>query len=612
MRTFFKLMSAVLFLIVFAGNVGRAQTVYNLVMLLNGGNQNPSVSTNGYGVGWGVLDLTQHTLRYAVAYDMLSGPPTGAHFHLGVNGVNGPVIHDIGSTFDANGVADGEWTDIPDTTLAHILRGRVYCNIHTSANPGGEIRGQLVYEGPLIFPFLALGSNENPPTGENGKTVGFATLSSGTLSVTGIFKGLTGTPTGLHIHYGATGENGAIAIPLSSALSLVTGSGLMPNDSAYRKLLNGEMYFNIHTATHPGGELRGQLMGLQFYPFWASLDGGQSVPSNSSDGKGIFVLRYDAENNKLDYGSQILGIPNLTGAHIHIGAAGENGGVAIPLSYSATGFTTAGDQKITPADSVVRSLCKTETYVNVHTSAFPAGEIRGQLVPAETPTTIAFLDSSEQVPVSNSSGTGVAYFMFPGTDQTMNFGLLVDGLTGPASAAHIHTGIPGQNGSVVIPLAVDTIGGEVPDVSDAMMVQLLRGGMNYVNVHTAAYPGGEIRGDIQPIDGSGGGSGVNVVRPKTTGEVPQKYSLNQNYPNPFNPTTQITYDLPTASYVTLKVYDILGNELSTVVNELQNAGEHTVTFSANGENAPTLSSGMYFYRITSGNFVQTKKMLLLK
>jgi hypothetical protein len=94
----------------------------------------------------------------------------------------------------------------------------------------------------------------------------------------------------------------------------------------------------------------------------------------------------------------------------------------------------------------------------------------------------------------------------------------------------------------------------------------------------------------------------------------EKCELNQNYPNPFNPATVISYQLSVISKVNLKVYDIIGKEVATLVNEVQQAGVYTVNF-----NAGNLSSGIYFYKLwvstptgTAGSFVQTKKMILLK
>lgn len=87
----------------------------------------------------------------------------------------------------------------------------------------------------------------------------------------------------------------------------------------------------------------------------------------------------------------------------------------------------------------------------------------------------------------------------------------------------------------------------------------------------------------------------------------KSFTLSQNYPNPFNPVTSINYTLPKDGQVTLKIYDITGREVETLVNEIKRAGYYTVQF-----NASHLSSGIYFYRINAGDFIQTKKMVLIK
>ncbi len=87
----------------------------------------------------------------------------------------------------------------------------------------------------------------------------------------------------------------------------------------------------------------------------------------------------------------------------------------------------------------------------------------------------------------------------------------------------------------------------------------------------------------------------------------KKFELSQNYPNPFNPTTIINYSVPTSSLVTIKVYDVLGREIAKLVNEQKTAGTYSVQF-----NGSALSSGVYFYRMQAGDFVQTKKLLLMK
>jgi hypothetical protein len=87
----------------------------------------------------------------------------------------------------------------------------------------------------------------------------------------------------------------------------------------------------------------------------------------------------------------------------------------------------------------------------------------------------------------------------------------------------------------------------------------------------------------------------------------KEYRLTQNYPNPFNPTTKIKFTIPERSFVTLKIYDVLGNEIATLVNEEKLVGSYEIEF-----NATNLPSGIYFYRLQAGNFVVAKKMVVLK
>lgn len=90
-------------------------------------------------------------------------------------------------------------------------------------------------------------------------------------------------------------------------------------------------------------------------------------------------------------------------------------------------------------------------------------------------------------------------------------------------------------------------------------------------------------------------------------QIPQAYSLGQNFPNPFNPSTTINFSVPAEGYVSLKVFNTLGQEVATLVNGVRSAGTYTATFDASG-----LSSGMYFYTIQTKGFMQTKKMVLTK
>jgi len=100
----------------------------------------------------------------------------------------------------------------------------------------------------------------------------------------------------------------------------------------------------------------------------------------------------------------------------------------------------------------------------------------------------------------------------------------------------------------------------------------------------------------------------NFILRNFKGEVsPIDFTLEQNYPNPFNPSTTILYQIPQDGIVTLKIYDILGAEVATLVNEQKVAGKYEVNF-----NASQLASGVYIYKIQAGDFVSSKKMILIK
>ncbi len=119
----------------------------------------------------------------------------------------------------------------------------------------------------------------------------------------------------------------------------------------------------------------------------------------------------------------------------------------------------------------------------------------------------------------------------------------------------------------------------------------------------AQYSGGNGRGDVML-------ESLNNVLTGTTNissELPTEFALEQNYPNPFNPMTKIEFQVSSFKFVKLKVFDILGKEVATLVNEKLSAGTYSVNW-----DAPEFPSGVYFYRLTTDGYSETKRMLLLK
>ncbi|MGE5497621.1 MAG: T9SS type A sorting domain-containing protein, partial [Syntrophothermus sp.] len=140
-------------------------------------------------------------------------------------------------------------------------------------------------------------------------------------------------------------------------------------------------------------------------------------------------------------------------------------------------------------------------------------------------------------------------------------------------------------------------------LNNEMLNALVSQGL-YINVHTQKYPAGEIRGQVLPVL-------LLISQPVTSVDnkkaFPEKYTLEQNYPNPFNPVTTISYTIPKAGRVTIKVFNLLGQETALLVNENQNAGNYKVSFDGS-----RLPSGTYFYRMEAGDVLLTKKLMILK
>jgi hypothetical protein len=132
------------------------------------------------------------------------------------------------------------------------------------------------------------------------------------------------------------------------------------------------------------------------------------------------------------------------------------------------------------------------------------------------------------------------------------------------------------------------------------------GGTGTVNFYAAAFQGTTSSANGQSSKVTLSASEI-TTRVEGQTSAPAKFELGQNFPNPFNPTTEISFTAGSTTFVTLKVFNLVGQEVTTLVNGDVNAGEHTITLNAKG-----LPSGIYFYQLASKNSVETKKMILAK
>jgi len=300
------------------------------------------------------------------------------------------------------------------------------------------------------------------------------------------------------IHQAAVGVNGPVIFPLTIVNSTEIRGATPPLTAAQKlTLFQGGYYINIQSPAFPAGEIRAQITKTFVRHFTAILNGAHEVPPSGSPGTGIGEVTLHVPENVLTIRLQATG---LTGppqaAHIHQAAAGVNGPVIMdlaPLQIPATARWCGVTAPLTAAQ--VTALLGGGLYFNIHTPAFPGGEIRGQLIPTKE-NFVAQIGGAQEVPPSGSASTGFGSFTFDPASSTVTYNVNWNGLGG--TMAQVHTGFPGQNGAILFGLAGPPNGpwaGVSAALSEASITALFTQGL-YVNIQSGAFPGGEARGQL--------------------------------------------------------------------------------------------------------------------
>lgn len=339
---------------------------------LSGDQELPPTITGALGTGTLSLTSPSRDISGSIVLDGIAA--TAAHIHLGDTGVNGAVIVPLTQT------VPGTWSVPAGTTLtesqaAAFASGGLYFNAHTAANPGGEVRGQI---GREVFAAQMSSAQEVPTNTSSATGNGLVSFDPTTkaFKATVTLTGLSATAA--HIHTGTLGINGPVLFGLTQTTPTsgvwVSAADAVLTDAQLATLKSGGLYFNAHSAAFPGGEIRGQIArNVRF----ASLSAAEEVPTNASAATGSGTLVIDPATRAASGSIALTGM-TATAAHIHLGAAGSNGPVIVPLS------NTSGNVWAVPANTVLsadqfRAFKQGSLYYNAHSVAFPAGEIRGQI-----------------------------------------------------------------------------------------------------------------------------------------------------------------------------------------------------------------------------------------
>jgi len=342
----------------------------------------------------------------------------------------------------------------------------------------------------------ALTGDQEAPTRVDTGATGVATLSldrstrtiSGTVTLDGV------VPTAAHIHAGAAGTAGAVVLALTvSPTYAVTVPATVLTAAQLDSLDAGQFYVNIHSAAHAGGEIRGQL-GREVYT--ARLTGAQETTpvTSAAGGSGYVVL--NPKTLAITGEVELTGVP-ATAAHIHTGAFGANGAVLVGLTdHGGHGHFTVPDNTVL-TQAQADALRAGGLYFNAHSAVNPGGEIRGQI---GRRVLIASASGAQEVPSNSSAATGRAFVVHDPMTRKIEGSITIAGMT--ATIAHIHMAVAGVNGPVAIALTETSAGSGVWTVppgttlSAAQAQALLAEGM-YFNAHSAAFPTGEIRGQLE-------------------------------------------------------------------------------------------------------------------
>lgn len=358
------------------------------------------------------------------------------------------------------------------------------------------------------------GDQEVPPVVTTGRGWSVVSLDTATNNVRIFvhYEGLTGPPIAAHLHLGAVGVNGPIIVGLApSGPNSMTGSGVL-TPAQVAALGSGGTYVNVHTAANPGGEIRGQVVTSASTRFTAVLSGAQVVPPVATAATATAVAYLHEPENRIVYKVVVTGVVNPLAAHFHQAPPGTNGPIIFDFGISFAVINWSGvTDRLTAAQ--LAAWKANGVYVDVHTTANPAGEIRGQMLMDAGDHFVASLDGSQAVPPTASAGLGRANLILS-PSGTLNLTGGFGGLTGPF-VANVHLGAPGVNGPIVFPIMTPSPSLSATFTPSPADLVNLRAGNWYVNIHPMASPGEEIRGQFQPAslpttfgEGCVGGNGV--------------------------------------------------------------------------------------------------------
>ncbi len=556
-----------------------------------GAQEVPAVTTNAQASAYFYLNASQDTLCVRAAWFGLSGAPTGIHIHEAEMGQNGGVVFNL--TDDIRGgqlVSRITGNDLNPSVIAKLLSGAYYLNIHTTANPNGEIRGQIMPEkDPGFYAVLNTAQETGMVTVDNATGLAVIKVSRDkrSLWIEQVADSLTETPGGAHIHYAAPGMDGPVILDLSSLIDGNRISGVvMVTPGLVDSLMSGNAYINVHTSSNPGGEIRGQINNLPVLGFDAVMDADQETGVVIlTNGRGVAHFHLSNTFDTLHFYVQLSGLTGpVMGAHLHAADPGMDGNVVLDLTNYVNGNIITGivvGANLT--EQVIVGMVTGGLYLNVHTAMNMNGEVRGQVYRYLREGYVMELNGAQQTGMVSTSAAGIGFASVDRDQSNLYYSVTVNGLSGALNGAHFHQAARGADGNVVFDLTdnfmkmgtSDYAMGYIDLTSDPEKVAV-RTNMLYLNIHTAANANGEIRGQLE--------------RKSPCADAPTQTSVSDS---PENSRFAI-YPNPSAGQVYVRLEPSSSLELNVVNLQGQVLGKFQVNDTDNVLDLTGFKAGVYF------------------
>ena len=456
--------------------------------------------TGNSGYGLAILSPDSSQLSMHLYHNVVS--PTLADIHSGAQCSTGPIEFE----FDNPTSPVSQTVTMTPALLTDLFAGNLYVDVHSAPGFSEDIRGQIVQE-PLNF-IYTLDESQIPGgtgTGSLATGLGVGTLSADGSTFTSKITHNVSNVTEAHIHLGPADSSGPVRYSFGDPASGSVEVWSLDTTNIM-ELFSGGLYMNVHSSAFPNGEIRSQIIPSGGV-FVTTLNGAQAAGGvgTGSDSVGFSVITLSPDQCTFTIHVE-HNVANVTEAHIHLGDAGVEG----PIRFGFINPTSPIDETWTLTPQNLQDFIDEKLYVNIHSSAFLLGEIRGQIIPTARQTFDLELDESQTNDClgNGSSATGQAMVELTPGGKQINTQITHNVVN--VTEAHIHKGPLCTTGPVRFGFAspvspiVEIWRPGTDDIISLMQGQL------YLNIHSLDVPLGEIRAQIENPPGCCVGTVGNV------------------------------------------------------------------------------------------------------